>query len=347
MQNFLISLLISALLAMPAANAQSTTDPATTGSTSSATTQSAQQPLFSDVPATQTNFVAIKFLKDQGVISGYTDGSFKPDALVNRAEALKILLGGNKVEVPAQVETSSFPDVKASEWFAGYVEKAKLLGIVKGNDDGTFAPARNVNRAEFLKMLLILNNFLADKWAGKQLYDDVPATAWFAPYMNYAGQSGLLTADAQKLLFPSRELSRGEVAEIMYLMLVIRNDQDVQFLINQVESQLAQIDVYMSANNLVSAKRAASLAVDISQQAYQLTPADPVVLGAAKLARAYDYLMNAYISALQDDFVTAKDWIAKTLTKADEASAANDQVLEIADHIKFRANELLAQFPAN
>ncbi len=345
MHKSVLPALLLTLLMITQVNAQSEAVP-TASPTVSAEIQSSPEPAFSDVPATQINYVAIKFLKEQGVLSGYEDGSFKPKNLVNRAEALKILLVGNRIEVQERVETVSFPDILVTDWYAVYVEKAKMLGIITGNQDGTFAPARNVNRAEFLKMLLIINDFLAEKWAGKQIYQDVPANAWFAPYLNYAGQSGLLTADTQKRLFPSRELNRGEVAEIIYLMLVIRNDQDLQFLINQVESQLAEIEIYLGDNNLVSAKRAAGLAVDISQQAYLIKPADPAVLGAAKLARAYDYLMNAYVAAIQEDYVTARDWINKTIVKATEAGEANVQVEAIVKHIQERANELLSQFPA-
>ncbi len=54
--------------------------------------------------------------------------------------------------VTAQV--TSFPDVKPGQWFYEYIMEIKNWGVVDGNDDGTFAPERNINRAEFSKMLV-------------------------------------------------------------------------------------------------------------------------------------------------------------------------------------------------
>lgn len=319
----------------------------TTSSDPAAATTQQTAGAFSDVPQTHPNYVAIQYLKNQGILGGYPDGTFKPDALVNRAEALKILLVGNKIEVPASVTQVSFSDYKTADWFAKYVEQAKSLGIVNGNPDGTFAPARNVVRAEFMKMLLILNTFKADKWAGQVIFADVPKDAWFNPYMNYAGQAGLLTKDEKNMLYPARALTRGDVAEILYLMIVIRSDKNTQFLIDQTEAQMAQIEIYIAAKNVVAAKRASELAVDFSQQAYTNLPTDKVVLSAAKLAKAYDYLMNSFITAVQKDYVNAKNWAEMAIAKATEAWEVNHDIQPIAKHIKDRANEILNQISVN
>jgi len=309
-------------------------------------TQQATTASFSDVPQTHPNYVAIKYLKDQGILGGYTDGTFKPENLVNRAESLKILLMGNKIQIPDTVAQASFSDYKTDDWFAKYVEEAKTLGIVNGNPDGTFAPSRNVVRAEFLKMLLVLNGFKTDKWVGLSMFADVPKDEWFTPYMNYAGQSGLVTKDDKNMVYPSQALTRGDVAEIMYLMIVIRSDKNTQFLIDQTESQMSQIDIYIGANNIVAAKRASELAVDFSQKAYLNLPENNVVLSAAKLAKAYDFLVNAFVSAVQKDTLHAKDWAEQAIAKATEAWDVNHDIQPVAKHIKDRANEILNQLSA-
>jgi hypothetical protein len=326
------------------------TEPSATAADTTAdttiTTQQAASGTFSDVPQTHPNYVAIMYLKSQGILGGYEDGTFKPDALVNRAEALKILMMGNKVEVPETVAQASFSDYQAGDWFAKFVEQAKTLGIVNGNPDGTFAPARNVNRAEFIKMLLILNGLKTEKWVDQVVFADIPKGEWFTPYMNYAGQAGLITKDENNMLHPSRELTRGDVAEIMYLMIVIRSDQNTQFLVTQAEAQMSQIEIYIAGNNILAAKRASELSVDFTQQAYLNMPDNTVVLSAAKLARAYDYLMNSFLTALAQDYVAAKDWAEKAIAKATEAWEVNHDVQPIARHIKDRANEILGQIPA-
>ena len=300
---------------------------------------------YSDVANLHENYVAITYLSEEGIVKGYNDGTFKPEQLVNRAEALKIILEGSGIETSAEVQTIPYSDVKAGEWYAQYVMGATTLGIVSGNPDGTFAPARNVARAEFMKMILLTNAFKADKWLDQKIFNDVPADAWFTPYMNYAGSAGLITPDASGNLNPGKELSRGEVAEIMYIMTIIKRGNDTQFLITQSENQMAQIDPYIIGGMPLAAKRASELSVDITQQAYKNMPEDKVVLGAAKLARAYDFLVNAFIEAIQENYNTAGDWANQAIAKATEAWEVNNDVQPIAAHIKTKAGEILDQIP--
>jgi len=301
---------------------------------------------FTDVTSAHQNYVAIKYLNAQGVLKGYEDNTFKPEQKVNRAEALKIILAGTGIEVPEQVEGTSFTDVKPTDWFAKYIIKAKELGIVNGNPDGTFAPARTVARSEFIKMLLMSNGFKIENWADKELFADVPKDAWFNPYMNYAGQAGLIIKDEQNNLYPSQELTRAEVAEILFLMTVIRKGGDTQFLLNQAESEMAQIEIFIAAGQPLYAKRASELSVDMTQQAYKNLPDNNIVIGAAKLARAYDFLMNAFIMGLQKKNTEAIDWANQAIAKATEAWEANNELQAVAKHIKDRANEIITQVSA-
>jgi hypothetical protein len=300
---------------------------------------------YSDVTNLHDNYVAITYLSEAGVIQGYDDGTFKPEKLVNRAEALKIILEGSGVDTSAEVTSSAYSDVNITDWFAKYVIGATTLGIVSGNPDGTFAPARNVARAEFMKMILLTNAFKADKWKDQKIFNDVPADAWYTPYMNYAGSAGLITPDASNNLLPGKVMPRGEVAEVMYIMTIIKHGSDIQFLITQAEEQMAQIDPYITNGKPLAAKRASELSVDMTQQAYKSMPEDPVVLGAAKLARAYDFLVNAFIEAVQENYESAEDWANQAINKATEAWEVNHDVQEIAAHIKEKANEVLEQIP--
>jgi len=51
----------------------------------------------------------------------------------------------------------NFTDVNASDWFYDYVQKIQQWGIISGNDDGTFAPGRDVVRAELGKMFVLFD----------------------------------------------------------------------------------------------------------------------------------------------------------------------------------------------
>ena len=122
---------------------------------------------FPDVPTSNQNAVAIDYLAEVGTISGYSDGTFKPTAEINRAELMKILVG-SPFDLDPQIHKDCFPDVK-SEWFAPYVCYAKKKGWVSGYPDGSFQPANKVNRAEGLKMIYNAREFdIAPPRAGKQ-----------------------------------------------------------------------------------------------------------------------------------------------------------------------------------
>ncbi len=299
--------------------------------------------LFTDVEKNHTNYVAIKHLSESNILKGYADGSFQPNKLVNRAEALKIILSSSGVESPTENLEEKFTDVGADQWFAPFIIRASELGIVNGNPDGTFNPGANVKRAAFMKMLLETNKFRKEKWEAQQIYTDVPQDAWFNAYMNYAGKSGLIVSSTDNKLFPDKELSRAEVSEIIYLMRIILNGKQTPFLVKQAEAHMAQIETYISTKQIVDAKRSSELGYDLTQQALSNMPDNNVVLGAAKIAKAYDLLVDAYIAGLRKDSANARTLAEQTKVKATEAWEANNETQPIAKHIKDRADEILGQ----
>jgi len=282
-------------------------------------------------------------MNDTGVVSGYADGTFKPSNPINRAEVLKIILGGSGIKATDPFETA-FPDVKEADWFSSFVIKAKNIGIVKGNDkDGTFAPARQVNLAEFLKMLLAANQISTDAYANSGNVANMKPDDWFAPYINYAAALGIITKDSNGNVDAGRTLNRGEVVHIMYLLAIIRNGSDTQFLLTRSEAEMAQIEIYIAANQVSLAKTASELSVDITQQALKNLPDNAVVLGAAKIARAYDLLVSSFILGVEGKFDEAAKAANDAIAKAGEAWDANNATQAIAAHIKTRAREILAQ----
>lgn len=91
-----------------------------------------------------------------GVTSGYGDGTFKPNANVNRAEAVKILILAAQFTPSASTgATLSFSDVREeSDWFAPYVKTAADREIVRGFPDNTFRPDQPITRAEAAKIIV-------------------------------------------------------------------------------------------------------------------------------------------------------------------------------------------------
>lgn len=300
---------------------------------------------FTDVPASNKHVVAINDLLDRKVIQGYSDNTFRPDAVVNRAEAVKFILAGIGAQVDTAKTGTPFKDVKAADWHAPYVTLAKELGIVAGNPDGTFAPGRTVTRAEFCKMLLEASKWNKDMSNVPVTFPDVPKDAWFYGYVTYAGYVGLLERDDAGNMLPNQGVTRGEVAEMIYILTLIIKKDDPQYLTVQAQKHIASVSDYVTAGDLLDAKRATERAVDISQQAYKLASNDTTIVAWAKVARAYDYAIASFIAAVKKNYLMAEDYAKKAIDKAAEATATSDRVQPIADYIKTKSNEILSQLP--
>jgi len=193
-----------------------TTPAATTPATPTAVTTKAFQD-FSDVPTEHPYYNAIIVLRYQGIVTGYPDNTFKPDQQLNRVEALKLAFTAANIKLTNGIAPAQFTDTQAEAWYAGYLNKAVYLEMVRGYADGTFRPDQYVNTVEFLKMLLIAQQADLTKTELPQIpYADVMPGQWYSKYVNYAKVNNLLQPDAQNRIFPAQALTRGRAADIIY-----------------------------------------------------------------------------------------------------------------------------------
>jgi len=175
--------------------------------------------LFADISNVHPNFQAIKFLKDEGVIQGYPDGSFKPSNSVSRVEIIKFILEGIDADLRS-VRSLPFKDTDKKQWYASYLYTANQLGIVDGYPDGTFKPTESVNRVEFLKMLINAMNIDIDPKNNTTQFSDVDRNQWYAPYVRFAMDKNLMDISGSKFN-PAAEMQRDEVAEAIYRVKVL------------------------------------------------------------------------------------------------------------------------------
>lgn len=169
--------------------------------------------LFQDVIGDK-NQLAIQDLQERGIISGYPDGTFKPDQTLNRAELIKILVGGTGIQPLLQDYKSCFPDVQF-EWFAPYVCYAKNKGWVQGYPDGTFKPGKTVNKVEAIKMLVNSQGYELPTIITGVIFEDVDNTAWYAAFIKVAKEKGLLEETGTKFS-PAGDMERGAISENIY-----------------------------------------------------------------------------------------------------------------------------------
>jgi len=172
---------------------------------------------FSDIEEGSKYEAAISALYEDGIISGYGDGTFKPDNEINRVEALKLILESAGKEIISTEEDLGFSDVSNDAWYINYIETGLENKIISGYEDGTFKPEETVNLAEAMKMLVNTNELMPIQPSDEEeFFADADKTAWYAPYINYGSQNGLIYADQNNNISPAHPLTRAELAYIIY-----------------------------------------------------------------------------------------------------------------------------------
>ena len=173
--------------------------------------RSSAAPAFPDILPWLEGYEAILALRDRDIISGYPDGTFRPDNGINRAEFIKILVAGFRNDA-LRDEARCFRDV-SREWFAQYVCAAKRLGWIEGYADGTFRPEQQINRAEAMKILI---GAFGEQSASSQgrMPSDVRSGAWFYEYVAAGVAIGIIDPDVRFL--PAQNLTREDGAIWIY-----------------------------------------------------------------------------------------------------------------------------------
>lgn len=93
---------------------------------------------------------AISTLTNAGIILGYNDGTFKPDAPITRAQLAAIAVRFSTVIYDGD---STFNDVPSSHWASRYIALAEYLGWINGYRDNTFKPDQYITRAEAITLI--------------------------------------------------------------------------------------------------------------------------------------------------------------------------------------------------
>ena len=157
---------------------------------------------YPDAPQDRETAVALSTLSRMGIIEGHEDGYFRGRSLLNRAEFVKIVLGLLEPSAFPNIFLDCFPDVDPEVWYADPVCSAKYLGLVEGDDlpggKKQFAPSRNINYAEAVKVLVLIAEMPIVRKNGEQ---------WYAGYIRAADLRGLTLSG----LKPNQFITRNEM----------------------------------------------------------------------------------------------------------------------------------------
>lgn len=111
---------------------------------------------FKDIDSSAWYSFIIDQARSNNFVTGYSDGSFHPNAPITRAEAMQMLINSDPAHfIPATMSPDNrpFTDVNTSDWFFAAVYKVFDMGYVSGKTPNTFSPNANLTRAEAAKIL--------------------------------------------------------------------------------------------------------------------------------------------------------------------------------------------------
>lgn len=175
---------------------------------------------FKDVPGDFWAKAYIDALAAQGVITGFPDGTFKPNDPVTRAQFATIV---NKALAPApRREAKNFPDVPSNFWGFAAIQASVRGGFLSGYDDGTFKPQQQIPRVQVLVALANGLGLTADNQNILSVYSDAAQIPkWGAgPVAAATGRGLVVNFPDVKRLNPTRQATRAEVAAFIYQSLV-------------------------------------------------------------------------------------------------------------------------------
>ena len=165
---------------------------------------------------------AVNDMGSRMVVEGIGDGKFDPDRDITRAEFTEILVRG--LGLKPETSTSSFTDVKMSDWYNGAINTAYAYHLVSGSDYGNFRPNAKITRQEAMTIISRamktsqLAAKLADQGASAVLrpfHDEQVQQLWAVTGMAETIQAGVVSGRSSTMLAPKENLTRAESATIM------------------------------------------------------------------------------------------------------------------------------------
>lgn len=311
----------------------------------------AAAPSFTDVPTNHPAFAAAEYLKTKDILQGYDDGTFRPDQPVNRAEVMKIIVRQRvqfSPETLAQTGSSVFSDVPGAAWFFHYVDHALAsLRIIDGPPKtDRFYPGRNVTRAEFLKMLFLAYEIDPVTSYGEITYplaDDVTdSTQWYYPYVRYALTASMLTAK-NGTLQPGQELTRADIADMLYRFLLYREGKRTQTLLSVMENETLNTLRLIDTAAFDAAEASAARAMLAARGALSVQPENSTVKGSVKTAEAAMALVQSGRSSEAGDTPKAVEYASTAWHLGAKAKEFSLSLNALADHVQTTATKMADQ----
>lgn len=170
-------------------------------------------PHFSEVHPTDVFYSAVLYLASKGAVTGYADGTFRPNSGMTLGHFLKAIVLAWEYTLDTR-DGPHFADVPENNTFYPYIETAYNNGILDGPANN-FNPSKRITRAELFRMVVQAKGWEPVVSDGPH-FMDVSSTHPCYQYIETALSRSLIASSIPNVFLPGQEATRGEICEAIY-----------------------------------------------------------------------------------------------------------------------------------
>ncbi len=168
---------------------------------------------------------AVQYLTKNGIVSGYEDNSFRPNAPITRAEFTKIVVKAFFGDT-ANAAENVFGDVAAGDWFAEVVATAHKEGIISGDGSGSFRPNDLISRQDMA--IIIYNaarkfNLIDAEEANAEFTDSADISDYAKAAVFKLKSKGIISGMEDGSFKPLENADRAAAAQMIYSLIIKNN----------------------------------------------------------------------------------------------------------------------------
>jgi hypothetical protein len=174
---------------------------------------------FSDVPWDQWAFGYVEWCRDQDIVEGYGDGTYRPQEVVTRAQMAVYIarsLAGGDAYVPPGPGVATFPDVPTDHWAFRHVQYCVSQGVVAGYPDNTYRPDAELDRGQMAVFIARAmcggEGGVPDPACDVPPFPDVPCDHWARRYVQFIQGAGVASGYPDGTYRPAALCTRDQMA---------------------------------------------------------------------------------------------------------------------------------------
>jgi hypothetical protein len=171
---------------------------------------------FTDVPSNKPYASAVYQLAERNIISGYNDGTFKPDAAITRGQAAAIIAKLLKLDTKNIKKDPGFKDVPSNLWNFGAIAAVSEKGIFRGYADGRFGPNDKITRAQMASILIKAFDFHYYSYSSTgNPFKDIEKLASHQDSVYTLHKLGITSGTSPTTFSPNHPISRAQAAVLI------------------------------------------------------------------------------------------------------------------------------------